>query len=130
MTTEKEKIITNIKTIRESKNYSEGYVAEKVGISQSTYNRKENGEGDFSLSELLKLGEVLEVSVSKFIDMDLQKVINQYNQDSTSGNTNYIEHQTVVSDEGYKAALAQYEKEVEYLKQQNADLLAAVTGKK
>ena len=127
MTTEKEKIITNIKTIRESKNYSEGYVAEKVGISQSTYNRKENGEGDFTLSELLKLGEVLEVSVSKFIDMDLAKVINQYHiQDQSSG---YVENQTVVSDEGYKAALEQYKAEVEYLKGQNKELLAAITGK-
>ena len=31
--------------------------------------------------------------------------------------------------EGYKAAIAQYEKEVEYLKKQNSDLLAAITGK-
>lgn len=130
MTTEKEKIVTNIKTIRESKNYSEGYVAEKVGISQSTYNRKENGEGDFTLSELLKLGEVLEVSVSKIIDMDLARVINQYHAENTTSNTNNnIEHQ-VVSDEGYKAALEQYKAEVEYLKQQNSDLLASITGKK
>jgi transcriptional regulator with XRE-family HTH domain len=126
----KEKVVGNIRAIRETKNYSEEYVAEKMGIGQSTYNRKENGEGDFTLSELIKLADVLEVSVSKIIDMDLAKAITQYNQDSTSGNTNYIEHQTVVSDEGYKAALAQYEKEVEYLKQQNADLLAAITGKK
>jgi transcriptional regulator with XRE-family HTH domain len=120
MTNEKEKIITNIKTIRESKNYSEGYIAEKVGISQSTYNRKENGEGDFTLSELLKLGEVLEVSVSKFIDMDLAKVINQYHNQDQSGYI--IEHQTVVSDEGYKTAIAAYEKQVEYLKAQNEKL--------
>lgn len=125
MATAKEKIITNIKTIRESKNYSEGYVAEKVGISQSTYNRKENGEGDFSLTELLKLGEVLEVSVSKLIDMDLGRVINQYNNQEPS----YIEYQAVQPDEGYKAALEQYKAEVEYLKGQNKELLAAITGK-
>ncbi len=128
MDTAKEKIITNIRTIRESKNYSEGYVAEKVGISQSTYNRKENGESDFTLSELLKLGEALEVSVSKFIDMDLAKVINQYHNQDQSGYI--IEHQTVVSDEGYKAALEQYKAEVEYLKRQNSDLLAALTADK
>jgi transcriptional regulator with XRE-family HTH domain len=124
----KEKVITNIKTIRETKNYSEEYMADKMGISQSTYNRKENGEGDFTLTELIKMADVLEVSVSKIIDMDLAKVINQYHiQDQSSG---YVENQTVMSDAGYKAALAQYEKEVEYLKQQNSDLLAAITGKK
>jgi transcriptional regulator with XRE-family HTH domain len=124
----KEKVITNIKTIRETKNYSEEYMADKMGISQSTYNRKENGEGDFTLTELIKMADVLEVSVSKIIDMDLAKVINQYHiQDQSSG---YVENQTVMSDAGYKAALAQYEKELEYLKQQNSDLLAAITGKK
>jgi transcriptional regulator with XRE-family HTH domain len=124
----KEKVITNIKTIRETKNYSEEYMADKMGISQSTYNRKENGEGDFTLTELIKMADVLEVSVSKIIDMDLAKVINQYHNQDQSGYI--IEHQTVVSDEGYKAAIAAYEKEVEYLKQQNSDLLAALTGKK
>jgi transcriptional regulator with XRE-family HTH domain len=123
----KEKVITNIKTIRETKNYSEEYMADKMGISQSTYNRKENGEGDFTLTELIKMADVLEVSVSKIIDMDLAKVINQYHNQDQAG---YIENQTVVSDEGYKAAIAAYEKEVEYLKQQNSDLLAAVAGKK
>jgi transcriptional regulator with XRE-family HTH domain len=125
----KEKVITNIKTIRETKNYSEEYMADKMGISQSTYNRKENGEGDFTLTELIKMADVLEVSVSKIIDMDLARVINQYhNQDHAAGYI--IENQTITSDEGYKAAITAYEKEVEYLKQQNSDLLAAITGKK
>lgn len=123
----KEKVIGNIRAIRETKNYSEEYMAEKMGIGQSTYNRKENGEGDFTLTELIKLADVLEVSVSKIIDMDLAKVINQYHNQDQSG---YIEHQTVVSDEGYKTAIAAYEKQVEYLKQQNSELLAAITGKK
>jgi transcriptional regulator with XRE-family HTH domain len=123
----KEKIINNIKTIRESKNFTEDYIADKMGISQSTYNRKENGLTDFSLTELIKLGDVLEVSVSKFIDMDLAKVITQYNNHEPIG---YIEHQTVQPDEGYKAALEQYKAEVDYLKEQNKDLLAAITGKK
>lgn len=121
----KEKIINNIKTIRESKNLTADYIAQQMGISQSTYSRKETGESDFSLSELIKLGDVLEVSVSKFIDMDLQKVINQYNNETANGN--FIEHQTVNNEEGYKAALEQYKAEVEYLKGQNRDLLAAIT---
>lgn len=124
----KEKIINNIKTIRESKNLTADYIAQQMGISQSTYSRKETGESDFSLTELIKLGDVLEVSVSKFIDMDLQKVINQYNNETANGN--FIEHQTVNNEEGYKAALEQYKAEVEYLKEQNKDLLAAITGKK
>jgi hypothetical protein len=41
-----------------------------------------------------------------------------------------VEHQTVNSDEGFKVAVAELQKQVEYLKQQNTDLLAAITGKK
>jgi transcriptional regulator with XRE-family HTH domain len=104
----KEKVIGNIRAIRETKNYSEEYMAEKMGIGQSTYNRKENGEGDFTLTELIK-------------------VINQYHNQDQSG---YIEHQTVVSDEGYKAALEQYKAENEYLKRQNDALLSAMMVEK
>jgi transcriptional regulator with XRE-family HTH domain len=111
----KEKIINNIKTIRESKNLTADYIAQQMGISQSTYSRKETGESDFSLTELIKLGDVLEVSVSKFIDMDLQKVINQYHNQEQSG---YIEHQTVNADEGYKVAITELQKQNEYMRVQ------------
>ncbi len=126
----KEKIINNIKTIRESKNLTADYIAQQMGISQSTYSRKETGESDFSLTELIRLGEVFEVSVSKFIDMDLARVINQYHAENTTSNTNNnIEHQ-VVSDEGYKAAIEQYKAENEYLKRQNDALLSAMMVEK
>ena len=120
----KEKIINNIKTIRESKNLTEEYIAGQMGISQSTYNRKENGLTDFSLTELIQLSDVLEVSVSKFIDMDLAQIINQYNSDTASGN-----YQTISNDEGYKAAIAAYEKETTFLRAQVEKLTDALAGK-
>ncbi len=124
----KEKIINNIKTIRESKNLTADYIAQQMGISQSTYSRKETGESDFSLTELIRLGEVFEVSVSKIIDMDLARIINnpQFHDNSHGIIENYTNNN---NEEGYKAALEQYKAEVEYLKAQNKDLLAAVTGK-
>jgi transcriptional regulator with XRE-family HTH domain len=125
----KEKVIGNIKTIRETKNYSEEYMADKMGISQSTYNRKENGEGDFTLTELIKAADVLEVSVSKIIDMDLAKIITQqYFHDHATGNQNIIEHQTVMN-EGYQLAAEQFKEENTFLKQQVKDLMAMLAGK-
>jgi transcriptional regulator with XRE-family HTH domain len=123
----KEKIINNIKTIRESKNFTEDYIAEQMGISQSSYNRKENGHSDFSLSEILKLGEVLDVPPSRFIDMDLAKIIHQYNGDNSTNNTN-IENQ-VNHDEGYKAAMEQYKLETAFLRAQVEKLTDALAGK-
>jgi transcriptional regulator with XRE-family HTH domain len=122
----KEKVITNIKTIRETKNYSEEYMADKMGISQSTYNRKENGEGDFTLTELINVAGVLEVSVSKIIELDLAKIINQTNNDHSTG-MGIVEH--LHNDEGYKVAVAALEKEVEFLRGQVKDFMAMLAGK-
>jgi transcriptional regulator with XRE-family HTH domain len=124
----KEKIIHNIKTIRESKNLTAEYIAQQMGISQSTYSRKESGESDFSLPELIRIGDVLEVPLVKIIDLDLARIINQSEfHDNSIG---VIEHQTVTPDEGLKMVISELQKQVEYLKEQNKDLLAAITGKK
>jgi transcriptional regulator with XRE-family HTH domain len=124
----KEKIINNIKTIRESKNLTADYIAQQMGISQSTYSRKETGESDFSLTELIKLGDVLEVSVSRFIDLDLARIINN---NQTNGNNGFVENYNNNSnDEGYKAALEQYKAENEYLRRQNDALLSAMMVEK
>ncbi len=126
----KDKIIHNIKTIRESKNLTADYIAQQMGISQSTYSRKENGESDFSLPELIRIGDVLEVPLVKIIDLDLARIINQSENEYHDNSAGVVEHQTVNSDEGFKVAVAELQKQVEYLKQQNTDLLAAITGKK
>jgi transcriptional regulator with XRE-family HTH domain len=123
----KEKVIGNIKTIRETKNYSEEYMADKMGISQSTYNRKENGEGDFTLTELINVAGVLEVSVSKIIELDLARIITQTNNDTATGN-HIIENQTVTN-QGYQLAAEQFKEENTFLKQQVKDLMAMLAGK-
>ncbi len=129
----KEKIINNIKTIRESKNFTEEYIAGQMGISQSTYNRKENGLTDFSLTELIQLGDALEVSPSRFIDLDLEKIINNpqfYDTAISNGNSGVIEHYTNNSnDEGYKTAIAQCQAEIGFLRAQVEKLTDALAGK-
>jgi transcriptional regulator with XRE-family HTH domain len=123
----KDKIIGNIKTIRESKNYTEAYMAEKLGITQGAYNRKENGDLEFNLTELVKMGDILEVPPSRFLDLDLAKIIHQYNGDNSTNNTN-IENQ-VNHDEGYKAAMEQYKLETAFLRAQVEKLTDALAGK-
>jgi transcriptional regulator with XRE-family HTH domain len=113
----KEKIISNIKTIRESKNLTEDFIAQQMGISQSTYNRKENGLTDFSLTELIKLGDVLEVPLVKIIDLDLARIINQTNHEFHDQSAGVIEHQTV-SAEGYLVAIDTLKDEVTHLRAQ------------
>ena len=58
---------TNIKNIRELKNYSQEYVAEEIGISQSLYAKIENGSAIPKIDRLQKIAEVLEVDLSTLL---------------------------------------------------------------
>jgi transcriptional regulator with XRE-family HTH domain len=116
----KEKILGNIKTIREARNITGEYVATQMGISQSTYNRKENGEIEFSLNDLLKVSEVLEVSMTRIVDQDLAQIITQTNNinDTSTGNNIYrVDTQNFMA-EGYKVAIETQDKEIIYLRTQ------------
>jgi transcriptional regulator with XRE-family HTH domain len=88
----KEKILSNIITIREAKDITGEYVAAQMGISQSTYNRKENGEIEFSLNDLLKVSEVQEVPMARLVEQDLAKMLtqNKHINDTATGNINYL----------------------------------------
>jgi transcriptional regulator with XRE-family HTH domain len=123
----KEKILSNIKTIREAKDLSGEYIASQMGITQATYSRKEKGEIDFSLNDLLKVSEVLEVPIAKLMDKDLAKVITQQNFHDHSSATGVIENQTV-SAEGYKVAIENQKEEIAYLRAQVDRLMGKLGG--
>lgn len=62
----KNKILTKIRLKRLEKNFSQDYLASKIGISQSYYARIESGKNELTLTSLLKIATVLEVSPKKF----------------------------------------------------------------
>jgi transcriptional regulator with XRE-family HTH domain len=57
-------ISTKIKLLREDKKISQDYISHQLGLSQSQYSRRENGEVKFVAEEIGKLAKILEVSVS------------------------------------------------------------------
>lgn len=76
--------------------------------------KRENGDIEFTLTELLRLSDLMEVSVFRFIDLDIAKIINQQNHDNSTG---IIEHQ-IINGEGYKLCIEQYKEENSFLKEQ------------
>ena len=60
--------IRRIRTIRESKEYSQDYLAAKLGISQNAYSKIELGYSGLSLERLFIIGRVLEVDVNALIN--------------------------------------------------------------
>ncbi|MGC4129245.1 MAG: helix-turn-helix transcriptional regulator [Bergeyella sp.] len=76
-----------IKNIRELKNLTQEYVAEKLDISQAAYSRLENGETKISKEKLLQIAEVLEVKPEDIKAFDSQKYFNSVG--NVEGDNNY-----------------------------------------
>jgi transcriptional regulator with XRE-family HTH domain len=61
-------IISNIRTIRESKQYSQFYLATKLGISQNAYSKIELGHSNITLHRLFKIAEILETDIVELLN--------------------------------------------------------------
>ena len=56
-----------IKKLRESKNFSQQYIADFLGRTRQTYTQIENGKRDITLGESKQLAELFEIPLDKFI---------------------------------------------------------------
>jgi len=82
----KEKHIGNrIKRIREERDYSQDYIAQRLNITQKAYSKIETNQTRLSVDNLLKIAEVLETSVNKILDIDGGTVYNNYSTHNGEG---------------------------------------------
>ena len=73
------KIHERVKIIREEKKLSQDFIAHELGLSQSQYSRRENGEIKFDVDEILRLSKALETKVSELYGEETN-VFNNSNQ--------------------------------------------------
>jgi transcriptional regulator with XRE-family HTH domain len=57
----------NLKKLREFRNYSQDFVASKLGKEQNTYSRMERGETKIKEEDIIKLAELLEVTTTQLM---------------------------------------------------------------
>ncbi len=69
-----------IRKVRESKGYSQEYVANLLNISQASYARLENQITKITLDRLFKIAEILETSVVEFFDSERCSPVNSPTQ--------------------------------------------------
>lgn len=69
----------SIQTIRELNNFSQTFVAQQLGISQKTYSTLEKSENDISVSTLLKLSKLYNVSLNKILELNAEVILNSSN---------------------------------------------------
>jgi transcriptional regulator with XRE-family HTH domain len=65
----------NIKAIREIRNYTQDYLATKLGISQAGYSKIEQGTVDVNCKMLFKIAEILQVLPSQILEFDKSKLL-------------------------------------------------------
>ncbi|CAM3455959.1 helix-turn-helix transcriptional regulator [Flavobacterium chungbukense] len=79
-------IKNKIKNIRELKNYTQEYMAERLGVTQAGYSKIEKGKTSLSYEKLVEIGRILDVSVEDIISFDYDKYFNNFNK--ITGNNN------------------------------------------
>ncbi|RQO32643.1 transcriptional regulator [Taibaiella sp. KBW10] len=115
-TTIKEKEIgSRIKRLREDKDYSQDYLAQRLGITQKAYSKIETNQTRLSVDNLLKIADVLETSINKILDVDGGTVYNNY---STHHGEGIVIHKTTSDKiiELYDKLLKAKDDEIEALK--------------
>jgi|688.fasta_scaffold89498_2 transcriptional regulator with XRE-family HTH domain len=65
-----------IRKIRELKNYSQSYMAEKLGLSVSGYGKIERNETELTLKRIKEISEIFEMDFTKLLSFDKNLVFN------------------------------------------------------
>lgn len=105
---------TKIKKVRELKNYTQEYMAQRLNVSQSTYSRYEKEDGDITIALLNEISEIFGMKVEALLSFDEKIVFNNYA--SNQANQAYIIN--VISEkerEMYEKTIKLLEDKIKYL---------------
>jgi DNA-binding XRE family transcriptional regulator len=61
-------VAANIRKVRETKNFTQDYLAAKLGISQNAYSKIELGYSKITINRLIEIAVILEVEVRTLLD--------------------------------------------------------------
>ncbi|MGE6218617.1 helix-turn-helix domain-containing protein [Nubsella zeaxanthinifaciens] len=64
---EMQRIALRIRKVREYKNYSQEYLAKKIGISQNAYSKIELGYSKITLDRLFHIAKLLDVDTNELL---------------------------------------------------------------
>ena len=104
-----QKAETKIKQIRELKNFTQEYVAQKLGLSTRAYSKIETGETQLTINRLNEISAIMGVPPMEVLGFDDKQVFNNCNQDGYIG----INHINIP-----EKLIQQYEETIQALKEQ------------
>ena len=110
-----------IKVIRELRNYSQEYMADKLGIAQNTYSKIETGQTKLNADTLKKIAEVLGVSPVDILN-NQPAIVNFESNKGTQG-IGHVENFYSYQREFIEKIVASKDTEIQHLKDIIASLL-------
>lgn len=110
------KIINKIKEARKNKGFSHEYIAEKLGISVSAYNKIERQETKLTLERLFQLQAILDIPLEELLDLKVENVYNQHITDQAVGHQQ-IENLYQENKEITEKLIEAYKEQITYLRQ-------------
>ena len=120
-----------IRKVRELKGLKQEFVASELGMSVTAYGNIERNASSLTFEKLEEIATVLEVTVQDIISIPEQLSIQSITNSQQIGfHHTYNDNRTGSEEiEGFKRALTNLEKEVEYLRNQNIQLLELLSKK-
>jgi transcriptional regulator with XRE-family HTH domain len=100
---------TKIKQIRELKNFTQEYMAQKLGLSTRAYSKIESGETQLTINRLNEISGIMGVPPMEVLGFDDKQVFNNCKQDGYIG----INHISIPD-----KLIHQYEETIQALKEQ------------
>lgn len=121
-----------IRKVRELKGFKQEYVANKLGMSVTAYGNIERNDSSLTFERLEQIAEILEVTVQDILNIPEQLNIHSISNSNNVGFHHVFNDNRVCTEgevEAYRQSIAHLEKEIEYMRQQNLQLLELLNKK-
>lgn len=106
-----------IKKVRELRNFTQEYMAEKLHMSQPGYSKIETDEVDVNYQRLQQIAGILDIKLLDLVGFDEKTVINNYSPNQANQGYNVI-HQTSDNEKKlYEDKIGLLEDKIKYLEE-------------
>jgi transcriptional regulator with XRE-family HTH domain len=107
------KIGSNIKKLRELKNYTQAHMARELQLSVGAYGNIERDETDITIQRLNQIASILETNLETILNFDSNNIFNQTHNNMAYG---IVQNQQVFSNDGLKTVFTRLNDDIENLK--------------
>jgi transcriptional regulator with XRE-family HTH domain len=109
-------VAENIRLLRESRGFSQEFVAKKLKVTQQAYSNMEKNPDGMTLSRLKDLSIILDVNLVTLIGEDNIMIQQNYNQKGGQAATQMVFSQSELEKDLYERIITELKEEISYLR--------------